>query len=558
MTNLFQQLKEKFTNLTQKQSTDENILTQGTATLQQWINENILSLTNWNKSGEFNGTMFQWFHWYIEPDGNHWNFLKQEVSKLSKVGVTAFWLPPIYKGNAGGYDVGYGAYDLFDLGEFDQKGSIRTKYGTRDELIAAVKEAKHHGVQIYVDVVFNHKMGGDESEEVWAVPVDWDDRNRVIGEARKIQAWTHYTFPGRGSTYSSLQWHWWHFDAVDYDGYNPDAHNIYRFTDKQFDSMVELEKGNYDYLMGCDLDMEHDEVKGELKYWGEWLMDTLDVDGFRFDAIKHINANFFNEWLDHLKNYSKRDLFALGEYWSPNLDALSWYIGNSGGRMDLFDVPLHQNFATASKSGGNYDMRGIFDNTLMKHLPLFAVTFVANHDSQPLQSLESVVEPWFKPLAYAIILLREQGYPCIFFADYYGAHYKDYGRDGNEYEIWLNSHQWIIDRFLFARKYYAYGSQYDYFDHPHIMGWTRLGSETHSRAMAVLLSNEAGGSKWMEVGKPNTTFFDITEHIKEPVTTNNDGWGEFRCNGGSVSVWLEKQTLLEQFAEFMGIFGIKI
>jgi len=120
------------------------------------------------------------------------------------------------------------------------------------------------------------------------------------------------------------------------------------------------------------------------------------------------------------------------------------------------------------------------------------------------------------------------------------------------------SHQWIIDRFLFARKYYAYGSQYDYFDHPHIMGWTRLGSETHPRAMAVLLSNEAGGSKWMEVGKPNTTFFDITEHIKEPVTTNNDGWGEFHCNGGSVSVWLEKQTLLEQFAEFMGIFGIKI
>ena len=33
---------------------------------------------------------------------------------------------PGSKGNAGGYDVGYGCYDLFDLGEFDQKGSIRT------------------------------------------------------------------------------------------------------------------------------------------------------------------------------------------------------------------------------------------------------------------------------------------------------------------------------------------------------------------------------------------------------------------------------------------------
>jgi alpha-amylase len=50
---------------------------------------------------------------------------------------------------------------------------------------------------------------------------------------------------------------------------------------------------------------------------------------------------------------------------------------------------------------------------------------VSNHDTQPLQSLESVVEAWFKPLAYALILLRKDGYPCVFAADYYGAEYKD-------------------------------------------------------------------------------------------------------------------------------------
>ncbi len=93
------------------------------------------------------------------------------------------------------------------------------------------------------------------------------------------------------------------------------------------------------------------------------------------------------------------------------------------------------------------------------------MTLVENHDSQPLQSLESVVEGWFKPLAYALILLRRDGYPCIFYADYYGAHYKDYGKDGQEYEIWIDQHQWIIDKFLFARQEYAFGDQYDYFDH---------------------------------------------------------------------------------------------
>jgi alpha-amylase len=42
----------------------------------------------------------------------------------------------------------------------------------------------------------------------------------------------------------------------------------------------------------------------------------------------------------------------------------------------------------------------------------------------------------------------------------------------------------------------------------------------------------------MEVGQPNTRFYDLTEHIKEPVYTNEQGWGNFHCQGGSVSVWL--------------------
>ncbi|MDI8752022.1 hypothetical protein MJH54_31455, partial [Salmonella enterica subsp. enterica serovar Montevideo] len=41
----------------------------------------------------------------------------------------------------------------------------------------------------------------------------------------------------------------------------------------------------------------------------------------------------------------------------------------------------------------------------------------ANHDTQPLQALEAPVEPWFKPLAYALILLRENGVPSVFYPD---------------------------------------------------------------------------------------------------------------------------------------------
>src|SRR5262245_58132046 len=102
-------------------------------------------------------------------------------------------------------------------------------------------------------------------------------------------------------------------------------------------------------------------------------------------------------------------------------------------------------------------MRRLLAGTLVKMRPTQVVTFVDNHDSQPLQALESPVAPWFKPLAYAIILLRAEGYPCVFYPDYYGAEYEDYGRDGNKYRIQMPSHRFLIDKFLHARRNYAWG-----------------------------------------------------------------------------------------------------
>lgn len=54
--------------------------------------------------------------------------------------------------------MGYGIYDLFDLGEFDQKGTVPTKYGTRQEFEASVQACHAAGMQVYADTVFNHKM----------------------------------------------------------------------------------------------------------------------------------------------------------------------------------------------------------------------------------------------------------------------------------------------------------------------------------------------------------------------------------------------------------------
>lgn len=489
---------------------------------------------------EHNGVMMQYFHWYTPADGTLWKQLSENASDLAKAGITAVWLPPAFKGIDGVNDVGYGVYDLFDLGEFDQKGTIRTKYGTCDEYLNAIKIAQKENIHVYADIILNHKTGADHTEEFKATPYNPQNRNEPSGEMETIKAWTNFTFPGRNKKYSELEWHWWHFSSVDYNALDKRTDAIYLFEGKKFDDDVDQEKGNFDYLMGCDLDVNNPDVQQELYYWGRWFVEKTGVDGFRFDAVKHVKSTFFTSWLKEVRKQCGCKFFAVGEYWTTQINVLERFIEETEGGIMLFDTSLHYNFAAASKQAKDYNLQHIFDNTLVKENPGLAVTIVSNHDTQPLQALESVVEAWFKPLAYALILLRKDGYPCIFAADYYGANYKGKGNDGKEYEIEMLSHQLILDKFLDVRRKYAYGQQHDYFDHPHCVGWTRIGNEDHPGGMAVLISNKESARKSMLTASPNTTYIDATKHIKTQVKTNNEGWGEFHCQASSVSVWIPK------------------
>lgn len=482
-----------------------------------------------------NGVMMQYFHWYSPSDGNHWTEAKHRSRELADAGFTSVWLPPACKASAGGYDVGYGLYDRYDLGEFNQKSSIRTKYGTRDQYLAAIQELRAAGIQVYADAILTHMNGADATEKVWATPFTRNDRLQALGEEQEISASTHFYFPGRQGKYSPMEWHWWHFDTVNYNHDQPHQQKqIYLLQGKSFEQFVSLEQASSLFLLGCDLDYGQEEVRQEMTHWGKWYLDTTGSDGFHLDAVKHLPSWFVGQWLNSLRQHAQRELFAFGEYWSENVEALHHYLGATTGSLSLLDVPLHYNFYRASISGSHYDLRTILDGTLVQQQPILAVSFVDDHNSQPLQPYESTVEPWFKPLAYALILLRQSGYPCVFYADYYGAHYWDRGK-----EIFMASHQDTIDRLLAARKAYAYGVQADYFTHANLIGWTRLGDADHPQAMAVLLSNGAGGKQWMAVERPHTQFVDLMGQIQQPVYTNEAGWGEFSCLGGSVSVWVE-------------------
>lgn len=484
--------------------------------------------------------MIQFFHWYTAGESFLWNHAAEQADYLASLGISAAWLPPAYKGASGGASTGYDPYDLFDLGEFDQKGSVPTKYGSRKEFLNACKTLQDHGVSVIADIVLNHKGGGDELETFQVVKVDPEHRERGISEPYEIQAYTKFTFSARGGRYSEFEWNFTCFSGVDY-AEGEGGGNIYRIINDygdNWDRVISNEKGNFDFLMFNDIETRNPNVRAELNAWGKWFHDQCGFDGVRLDAVKHISPEFYKEWLQLLRSNTGKDIFAVGEFWAPgNLPLLEKYLGAVDHSMMLFDSALHLNLRNASDAGENYDLRTVLDHSLMLASPLYAVTLIANHDTQPLQALEAPVEPWFKPLAYALILLREEGYPCVFYPDLFGATYKDHGNDGGEYEIVLPKLD-CLEALLLARKDHAYGEQYVYFDDPHCIGFTRHGDDEHP-GCAVIMSNSSEASKRMEVSTryAGQKFHDALGNSEQSVEIDDDGWADFPCPAGAVSVW---------------------
>ena len=128
----------------------------------------------------------QYFEWDLPNTGDFWNQLGADAAHLSELGISAVWIPPAYKAERQ-EDVGYGCYDLYDLGEFEQKGTVRTKYGTKEELLQAIRHLHEKGISVYLDAVMNHKAGADEKERFTVREVNEENRGEEISDTYEME-----------------------------------------------------------------------------------------------------------------------------------------------------------------------------------------------------------------------------------------------------------------------------------------------------------------------------------------------------------------------------------
>lgn len=488
-----------------------------------------------------NPVILQSFYWYIPDPGtqgevaesNLWNHIADTMApRFKEDGFTHVWLPPTGKAFSPDtqYNVGYAIYDHYDLGEFNQMGRVRTKYGTKQQLHRAVDALHNNGIKVIADIVMNHIMGADKPEPVPFSYAFYVHDNYVQSETNGyVDAYVSFDFnkpndpAPRNNKYSSFKWNAEHFDGLEsYDSY-------YLFQNKEIDKISELndletlpnqnaEVYKYlrsDIILGLDYDFQHPEVQNEMINWTKWLVSEVGFDGFRVDALRHIHIPFVTRWANEIRDYmhqiGKSDgLQMFGEFWDGWAERLNAYLlgnpdssdlsydegqpayeyGGINQSMDLFDVPLHFDFQKVAKANFSYPptrMINLPERGLLAQNPHKAITFVDNHDTVPTQELESYIPLHTKVQAYTFILLHEFGTPTVFYRDMYKGNFvSEYENDNYDY---LNYH---LKKLLEIRKNNAYGpgTFYRESSKPGLLGYKRVGSYHKPNSGVIYLIRE--------------------------------------------------------------------
>jgi len=319
------------------------------------------------------GVLMQGFYWDVPKGGGWYNTLYSEAKELKDVGFTAIWFPSPLKGMGGGYSMGYDAFDHYDLGEYEQKGTVETRFGNIKELKNAVKRYRSLGMDVYVDTVMNHMGGGDLEE------------NPETG----TETWTKFIYP-----HGKFEKNWEHF-------VNNDSDDCYK--DPGFCG-----------TWGPELCNENRYVSKELKKWGKWLSSEIGFNGYRIDAAACIGPDFLSSWITETGNK-----FTVGEYWDANRNTLAHWVNAVGNKASAFDFSLFYTLKEmCNDTSGNFDMKRLYHAGLVGINPMKAVTFVENHDTDKQDPIVSD-----KMLAYAYTLTGE-GYPTVFWKDYYNYNLK--------------------------------------------------------------------------------------------------------------------------------------
>lgn len=351
-----------------------------------------------------------------DEDGDKWQggSLKGIAAKLDYIkglGCTAIWLSPVFK-NRMELDTyhGYGVQNFLD---------IDPHFGTVQDLQALVKKAHKMGLYVILDVVLNHTGDNWGYEGGW--PYYYDQGQRFpFGSWRGVDS-----RPGIQWPHDSV----WPLEFQEPEWYRRKGEI------RNWDTFPEARDGDFCSLK--ELDTSRREVVEALvrayKYW----IAVADVDGFRLDAVKHLEQSNIALFCSAVREYAlsigKKNFLLFGEIVGDDR-FIEQYVGRNSfvpGSSERFfsldaalDFPLWQVLEGVIKgftSPGELRKRYDRCRESYRHhgeAEQCFVTFIDNHDQIGRIPRARFLHnnPFPKQAVLAMgYLLTSMGIPCIYY-----------------------------------------------------------------------------------------------------------------------------------------------
>ncbi|MCX8090551.1 MAG: alpha-amylase family glycosyl hydrolase [Verrucomicrobiae bacterium] len=244
----------------------------------------------------------------------NWDELIQKMPEIAEAGYTSLWLPPPAKAGSV-FSVGYDQFDPFDLGDKNQRGTVRTRYGTKEQLLQVVELAHRFGLRVYFDNIMNHRgfdiPGYNASTPTnlypGLVPQDFHLRRQADGTYRN---WNNISDWGNVWQVQNRPL----FGLIDLAN-EPGSLNL-NFGPTEGSTTPKLsfvrQPANREYYMDTNLppivpgapwrpfngtngDPVIEDVNAYLIRAAIWTLNETKCDGFRFDAVKHVPSVFFGD-----------------------------------------------------------------------------------------------------------------------------------------------------------------------------------------------------------------------------------------------------------------------
>lgn len=308
---------------------------------------------------------YWWDYWNSNFENSYANYLAELAPRLRELDINAVWVPPFVK-NDGTNSVGYTPFDFYDLGDKYQKGSVTTRFGTKDDVLRMIAVMHANGIEVIADAVINHTKGagGEDGGAGGEDPNAWDDKWKNF---RYVCYETPYKDGGQSDYWNRKgRWpkNWQNFHANEAHMKNDDE-----WTSAHWGPDICYYEGAYgksSNVKGYNPEQGKNYMRDQAREWIKWFKKQTAVDGFRWDAVKHFPDWAQQDFLYNVK-YAMSDwcnggeaMFSVGEYIGSKGEidnycrSVQKANGGSEFMMGAYDVPLRGAIKNGVIDGGGY------------------------------------------------------------------------------------------------------------------------------------------------------------------------------------------------------------